>query len=150
MLNESSLLDTVITKVSVLLSTWIFFSDAVSENWTDLPTEEFSRVAVRPRGSRRTWCDCVESGGMEEDADGLSAGGIAGGVRGTYSFFFLFFGGGMHVVFEIPLDAIALCNLPLSLSALSLPPLCSGRFYLHASPTFLPPHSVHASLVFSQ
>ncbi len=48
----------------------------MSENLTALPTEEFGRVTASLQGQRRAQSARVVSGGVEEDADGLSAGGI--------------------------------------------------------------------------
>lgn len=52
----------------------------MSENLTALPTEEFGRVTASLQGQQRAQSACVVSGGVEENADGLLAGGGGGGV----------------------------------------------------------------------
>uniref|UniRef100_A0A673CH60 Disco-interacting protein 2 homolog Bb n=1 Tax=Sphaeramia orbicularis TaxID=375764 RepID=A0A673CH60_9TELE len=52
----------------------------MSENLTALPTEEFGRVSASLQGQHRAQSACFQSGGVEEDADGLLAGGRLEGV----------------------------------------------------------------------
>lgn len=78
-LNESLLINTITVRVCTGSPDGFL----VTQNLTALPTEEFGRVSVSLRGQPRAQSGCVGSGGVEEAADGLLAGGMEDGVKRT-------------------------------------------------------------------